>query len=89
MDAMETVERLAATARRENPPRIDVSEKVIQSLRTQEADREESLFSAPLFRFSAVSFASALIVGAFALESWLSMHDPMVQLFDTVAMVMK
>ncbi len=88
MDAMETVERLAASARRENPPRIDVSEKVIQSLRARETDRE-NLFSGPLFKFSAVSFVSALIVGAFALQAWMSMHDPMVQMFDTVAMVMK
>jgi hypothetical protein len=89
MDAMQTLERLAERARRENPPHIDVSQKVIQSLRTRDAGREEGPFSGPLFRFSAISFASALIVGAFALESWLSMHDPMVHLFDTVAMVMK
>jgi len=89
MDAMHTLERLAERARRDTPPRIDVSERVIRSLRTRDSREEESILSGPLFKFSAVSFASAVIVGAVALQSWLNLHDPMVHMFDAVAMVMK
>jgi len=89
MDGMHNLESLAEAARRESPPRIDVSERVIRSLGTREPHPEESPFSGPLFKFGAISFASAVVVGAVALDSWLTMHDPMVRLFDTVAMVMK
>jgi hypothetical protein len=88
MDAWKTVERLAAAARTETPPRIDVTERVMKTLRAREPERQR-LLDTPLFGFSAISFASAVIVGLFAVQAWLSMHDPMVQLFDTVAMVMK
>jgi hypothetical protein len=88
MDAWETVERLAASARLEKPPRIDVTERVMQSLRARRPQRQR-LPDTPLLGFSAISFASAVIVGLFAVQAWLSMHDPMVHLFDTVAMVMK
>lgn len=89
MDGMHNLESLAEAARRETPPPIDVSERVIRSLRAREQRPQESLFSGPLFKFGAISFASAVVVGAVALDSWLTLHDPMVRLFDTVAMVMK
>jgi len=88
MDAMETWEKLAAAARRERPPGIDVSGKVLRSLRAHEAERENH-FSGTLARFSAVSCAAAVVLGAVALHAWLTMHDPMIRLFETVAMVMK
>jgi len=88
MDAMEAVVKLAAAARRESPPGIDVSGKVLRSLQAYQAEKG-NLYPATLARFSAVSFAAALILGTVALNEWLTLHDPMVQLFDTVAMVMK
>jgi hypothetical protein len=89
MDGMKTLERLAAAARREPPPRIDVSEKVLVSLRAHEEAEELSRYPATLVKFSAASFAAAILLGVFALDAWFTLHDPLARLFDTVAMGMK
>lgn len=88
MDAMERVERLAASAQREICPGIDVSERVLRSLRARQSEQAAPHFGT-LARFSAVSFVAAFVLGAWAVHAWLAMHDPMVRLFDTVAMVMR
>ncbi len=79
MEGLKSLEKLASAARRNPPPRIDVTDRVLRSLRTREEDAESPL-NTPLLGFSAVSFASALIVAVLALQSWLSVHDPMVAL---------
>ena len=87
-DGMKRFEELAAAARREQAPGVDVTDRVLQSLRERDLSPGHAM-EKPLLMFSAVSFASAVIVAIIAAQTWFSGHDPLVDMIGSLAMVMK
>ena len=76
MDGLKAFEQLASAARKETPPQVDVTKRVLQSLRSRDHSRAGSM-DKPLLVFSAVSFASAVIVAIVAAQAWFSLSDPL------------
>lgn len=74
-------ERLAAAARRECPPKIDVARQVVatvESLRRQPSVYGGWMADSPLLAFAGLSLAAAVLVGMLALPAWESVQDPLV-----------
>ena len=73
---LEQFARLAAVARSEQPPRIDVAEQVratVDRLAYRPAWQES-----PLLMFAGASLVAAALVAAVALPAWESVQDPLV-----------
>jgi len=83
---LERFERLAAKARREPIPPVDVSDRVLQSIRPGVRRSEPE---APLWIMSGVSVAAALVVLAVAVGSGAVAPDPMSEMFQPLTMVMQ
>ena len=74
-------ERLAAAARRECPPKIDVARQVVatvESWRQHPSVYGTWMADSPLLAFAGLSLAAAVLVGMLALPAWESVQDPLV-----------
>lgn len=81
MDQLKQFERLAAAARRECPPKVDVARQVVATVESWR--RQPSVYGAwmadsPLLAFAGLSLAAAILVGILALPAWESVQDPLV-----------
>ena len=79
-DPLETVEMLAARAREELAPRVDVSQDVLRRLRAPERKPDRGL----LF-LTAGALAAASIVLAISYPSFTEVFDPLASLMETTA----
>jgi hypothetical protein len=86
MNRWEHFETLAARARDETGPRIDVTARVMDQLRRRAVAPAADW---PLRLFSALSAAAAATVLVLAVQSWMVAVDPLNGLFDTLTMVMQ
>jgi hypothetical protein len=86
MTELERFAQLAAKARGEPPPAIDVAARVLRDLR--QMVRQESL-NPPLLVFSGLSLLAASIVAVLAIQSWEPLADPLSGLFDSLTLVMQ
>ncbi|KPJ60983.1 MAG: hypothetical protein AMS15_06175 [Planctomycetes bacterium DG_23] len=82
MDTLKGLEELARQARMEEAPATNVSSRVL--IRIMERRPSPIL---PLSLFAAASAAAAALVLFFGLSSWLSLSDPMRELFAPLEMV--
>ncbi len=73
------LEKLAARARQEKTPAVDVSQQVLYRLSQREASR-----SRPLLIFAIASFATALVVIALSFSLFETMTDPLWTLFQVL-----
>ncbi|HVC97312.1 MAG TPA: hypothetical protein VND64_26765 [Pirellulales bacterium] len=83
----QTFEKLAARARGEVAPRVDVAAQVLQSVRTRSC--RASRIDAPLLLFAGAALAAAILLATFALPAWDSVHNPLVFQFKPLTLVMK
>jgi hypothetical protein len=89
MDMLQRFEQLAAAARREAPPAIDVTARVMARIRRQvrpEARRADNITLAVM---AVVSVLAASIVAVVAMDAWSAMIDPMSSLFQPLSVVMQ
>ena len=86
MNRFETFRSLAATAARETPPSLDVTDRVLERIERR-ADRGPLV--APMVVFSGVSVLAASIAVAVALSCWAALTDPLGGLFVSLTMVMQ
>jgi hypothetical protein len=86
MNRWEHFETLAALARDETGPRIDVTVGVLDDLRRRAV---RPVADWPLCLFSGLSALAAVMVLAMAIQSWTAAVDPLSGLFDTLTMVMQ
>jgi hypothetical protein len=86
MTELERFARLAAKARGEQSPAVDVTDRVLRDIRQRV--RQESL-NPPWLVFSGLSLLAASIVAVLAIESWAVLADPLSGLFDSLTMVMQ
>lgn len=83
MDEFDMIARLAEAARKESPPAVDVAEKVMWRL---------TGLRVPFPRFWPLAAAiSAATAAAFllALQAWVAWQDPVVELLNSVRMVLR
>ncbi len=86
MNEAELLKKLSAAARREPPPRIDVTAAVSQRLA---ADRSRDTRYAPLAIFTLASCAAAVAISVVAVRAWLEWQDPFGQLLSSMNVVMQ
>ncbi|MFZ5830172.1 MAG: hypothetical protein ACOY3P_08790 [Planctomycetota bacterium] len=86
MDELQRFAELAARAREESPPPIDVRDRVLATIA---APRPRSGIDQPLAVCSVVSALAASIAAVMAVEMWSALTDPMTGLFDTLTLVMQ
>jgi hypothetical protein len=79
-EKMRQFELLAAIARNEAPPAVDVTHRVLATLRA-----EEAAFEGPLVLFAAGSAAAATAVFALSLPLLFTYLDPLGALIQTMA----
>lgn len=90
MDDLNPIERLAAVARGDSPPAVDVAPRVIAALRERAvADQGASYLEKPFFVFGAASVACAVIMVIVALQTGTAQPDPLADMFTSLAMVMQ
>ena len=77
------IERLAARARQEQPPTVDVSRRVVWGLTTDGAPWERILG-----RFALASLAPAALGLAFGLVALQDLSDPLNHLFGLISSVL-
>lgn len=87
MNTLERFEHWAAKARRDAPPPLDVSAAVLQAI-CYRAPREEA-DALPLVLTAVLSVLAASVTIALALDSWLSLTDPLGGLFQPLTLVMQ
>ncbi|MFC1834983.1 hypothetical protein ACFL2Q_09635 [Thermodesulfobacteriota bacterium] len=76
MNELQLLKRLATAAAEEEPPRVDVSQRVPAILTAQELDSE-----APFLWIAGLSSAAAVVVGVVAYKSLDTWTDPLQTLF--------
>ena len=81
-DPLKMVEKLAARAREQKPPSVDVADGVIQRIR----QGEEPGFN-PLMVFAAGSLASAAGVAVFSASLLYTITDPLWSLFEMTPII--
>jgi hypothetical protein len=79
-------EALAARAREETGPRLDVTARVLRDLRHAPAVPRSNL---PLWVISGASLAAASIILVLSVQCWQSWTDPWSGLFDALTLVMQ
>lgn len=79
MNDEERIRKLAARARMETPPAVDVTNRVMAILH-EEAARQAPAFR-PLAWVAGVSFALAIPAGLLGIWVWNSLTDPLVMAF--------
>jgi len=84
MNELDVLRRLASAARRENPPLIDVSGRVLRAI----AVRPERV-SRVFFAFAGACSAAAMVVFFLALRAWAAWQDPVNDLVGSFSMVMQ
>jgi hypothetical protein len=85
MNRMERFEQLAALARQEPVPALDVAPRVLATLgqsRPQPA-------SAPMFAFAGLALLAASVMVTWAWDALLSISDPLGSLFHPLALVLQ
>ncbi len=85
MNDLEKLALLAARARREAVPHVDVSACVLARLRRGD---EPSLPGWPLLAVSGLSAVAASIVLFVAVQGWFALGDPLASLLSPLTMVM-
>jgi hypothetical protein len=83
---LDAFERLAAKARNEPAPELDVSRQVLASIRTMGAAR---LPVRPMMAFTGLSLAAASVVAFFSYQAWMAVQDPFAGFFTSLTMVMR
>jgi len=86
MRAQERFAGLACAARDEPVPGIDVTAAVLRDLRSRPTPRRWDDFS--LWAAAAVSVLAASVMFSVAMESGLSMVDPLAELFQPLTVVL-
>jgi hypothetical protein len=84
MNRMQQFEHLAQHARLEPVPTLDVAPRVLATLR----DMEPAATSLPMFAVAGLSLAAASVMVAWAVNSLLSIADPLGSLFQPLALVL-
>ena len=79
MNAIERIRKLAARARMEGPPDVDVTDRVMMVLRAEAASKAPTL--RPLAWVAGVSFAVAIPAAVLGLWVWSTLTDPLVIAF--------
>jgi hypothetical protein len=75
MDAMKTIESLAAIARHETAPSPDVTKDVMNQIQNYRIRRK--IIPRDLGWFAAVSAVAAAVAVFFAAQAWWAMSDPL------------
>ena len=78
MDTRRAIEKLAQQAESEKAPAFDVSAKVLQQIRSEEA---ESFGFVAFELFASVSAVAASVVGYFSIGALKSVTSPLMQFF--------
>jgi hypothetical protein len=78
MDALKIIEKLAATARKEQIPQIDVCKAVMAEIGTLGQEPTYNILS--LEWFAGISAAAASIVTLLSIPAWRYIANPLVQL---------
>jgi len=86
MNELERFARLAARARLERVPCLDVTGGVLRRIRLAGVARDGNL---PLWVVAGVSVLAASVVLFFALDAWGPMTDPLATLFSPLTMVVQ
>lgn len=86
MNEIDRFKRLAAAAAREEPPRLDVTGRVLA--RIAPGPRPRAL-ETPLAVFSGAAVLAASIAVVVALHAWAVFSDPLGGLFQPLTMVMR
>ena len=81
MSEEKIIREIAARARVEEPPQVDVADRVMAILRSREKERFPA--EGPLAWVAACSSAAAASVGLLLYFSWDALTDPMMQIFYT------
>jgi len=76
MDTLKIIEQLVQRAREERPPVTDVSGGVLELI-----GRRRRFEQTSLSWFAAVSAVAASVALFFAVDCWMSLSDPMMELF--------
>jgi hypothetical protein len=80
-------ENLAAAARQETPPPMDVTHRVMRTLQARE-DSVEHTFDRQWAWCAATSVALAALIAIPAAQAWLQLTDPMSGLLSALSTVM-
>ncbi|MBI4579271.1 MAG: hypothetical protein HY718_06185 [Planctomycetes bacterium] len=75
---------LAARARAESPPRVDVAAAVVAEVRRQRPEQYD-----PMAIIAGGSVAAAAIVVAYAAQMWSAVQDPIVALMASMNVVLQ
>ena len=85
MNEVKLIHKLAAAGRASHPPRFDPVEGVLREIRQRQA---RSLPYQALGVVSiAASIAAAVALGAFGLEAWLTLNDPLNEMLSLTYLV--
>ncbi|HUY35718.1 MAG TPA: hypothetical protein VMV69_23445 [Pirellulales bacterium] len=87
MPEWQAFENLAAKARSEVAPSLDVVGQVLHSLRAR--SRRASRVDTPLLLFAGAALVAAVLLATFALPAWDSVHNPLVFQFKPLTLVMR
>ncbi len=85
-DPLEQFAQLAARARQESPPPVDVTAQVVADLRRV---RPLEPVDRTMLIFSALAVAASLAVAAWGLDAWSMLSDPMANLMQPLSGVMQ
>ncbi len=83
MDELDVIGRLAEAARKESPPAVDVTERVMQRLSALEEP------AGRFWPFAAIVSAATAAALVLAVNAWTSAPDPLVELLSSIRMVMR
>jgi hypothetical protein len=78
MNELESFDRLASLARKDHPPRLDVSARVLRAIRDEQP---VAAMDWSMLIFSGVSLAAASVVVALVVDACLPLADPLAGLF--------
>ena len=84
MNEWESFRRLAARARRDRPPRLDVTARVLGTIHGGEELRAERL---SMLVLSGLSLVAASVVVALVIDAWLPLTDPLAGLFPWITVL--
>jgi len=83
MNELERFEKLAAIARGESAPALDVADAVLSKLLSYGAPEKALAF--PI----AVCAVAATVLAAFAVNSWFAMADPLLDFLNPIVQVLQ
>jgi hypothetical protein len=86
MNAEQRLKELAAAARSETAPRVDVAHDVIRTLRGMQG-RGVLISPKPMMWVAAFSSAAAVVIAAFALVAWYAGGEPLTELSQAISWV--